>query len=261
MISIIPLPALNDNYIWLLRNEHGQAAVVDPGEAEPVLNALGAHALDLAAILITHHHWDHTGGIPALLAHRPVPVYGPAGERSPITGLSHALDDGDRIEVLGETFSAITIPGHTLGHIAYYSTAGTLFSGDTLFSAGCGRVFEGQPAQMLASLSRLAALPASTRVYCGHEYTLSNLEFARAVEPDNDDIAAYRERARDARNQGKPTLPSTLALELRVNPFLRCHEPTVAEAAARHAGRALPTTAEVFAAVRSWKDHFRPPAA
>lgn len=256
MISVNPLPALKDNYIWLLQDEHGRAAVVDPGEPEPVFNALASNALELAAILVTHHHWDHTGGIQALLERTKVPVYGPAGERTPVAGLTRALQDGDRIEVLGETYEIIEIPGHTLGHIAYYGS-GRLFSGDTLFSAGCGRVFEGQPAQMLDSLSRLASLPGSTQLYCGHEYTESNLSFASAVEPDNGDISAYLERVRSARGRGEPSLPSTLDLELRVNPFLRCREASVAKAAASHTGRELPTPAEVFAAVRGWKDHFR----
>jgi hydroxyacylglutathione hydrolase len=257
MLDVTPVGAFSDNYIWLIHGiaDDRRVAVVDPGDATPVLRALSAGGLELGALVITHHHGDHTGGIPELLARGPVPVYGPAGERIP--GRTHALRDGDVVEIdgLGLRFEVIDVPGHTAGHIAYYGH-GALFCGDTLFSGGCGRLFEGTPAQMTASLDRLAALPADTHVYCAHEYTLSNLRFAGAVEPGNADLAAYTARADALRAEGRPTLPSTVGLERAVNPFLRCDEPEVVRAAEAHSGRTLGDRVEVFATVRQWKDGF-----
>jgi hydroxyacylglutathione hydrolase len=257
MLDVKPLRAFSDNYIWLIHGlpDARRVAVVDPGDAAPVLAALERDGLELAALLITHHHADHTGGIRALLEHRDVPIFGPAGERIP--GRTDALRGGDRVNVagLGLEFEIIDVPGHTAGHIAYYGH-GALFCGDTLFSGGCGRLFEGTPAQMTSSLDRLAALPDATRVYCAHEYTLANLRFAAAVEPDNEALADYAARARSLRAEDRPTLPSTVGLERAVNPFLRCDAPAVIRAAEKHSGGPLESRVDVFATVRAWKDGF-----
>ena len=257
MLEVTPVRAFADNYIWLIHGiaDAGRVAVVDLGDAKPVLRTLDERGLELGALVITHHHGDHTGGIRDLLARAPVPVFGPAGERIP--GRTQALRDGDSVAIdgLGLRFDVIDVPGHTAGHIAYYGH-GALFCGDTLFSGGCGRLFEGTPAQMTASLDRLAALPADTRVYCAHEYTLSNLRFAAAVEPANQALNAYRDRAGALRAEDRPTLPSTVGLERDVNPFLRCDQPAVVRAAEAHSGRTLSDRVEVFATVRAWKDGF-----
>lgn len=258
MLQISPIPALTDNYIWTLATGDGRVAVVDPGEEEPVLRYLQESGKQLDAILVTHHHWDHTNGVKPLRDRFDVPVYASANERAPITGTTHPVSDGDVISLLDSTFEVIAIPGHTLGHVAYYG-AGLLLSGDTLFSAGCGRVFEGEPEQMLASLERLGALAEDTRLLCGHEYTLANLAFAQAVEPDNDAIRCYRQRVEALRRSGQPSLPSDIRTEHAVNPFLRCRVPAVAESAERRAGRSLASAAEVFATLRKWKNDFRPP--
>lgn len=259
MLRLTPIPALSDNYIWTLSREDGDAVVVDPGEAKPVLKHLSQAGLHLTAILVTHHHWDHTNGVQNLRERFNVPVYASANERAPITGTTNPLHDGDSIRVLGETFQIIAIPGHTLGHVAYFG-AGLLLSGDTLFSAGCGRVFEGEPTQMLESLERLANLPGDTQLLCGHEYTLANLAFAQAVEADNGTIRAYADEIRALRAVGKPSLPSKLETEHAINPFLRCRVAAVAQSAEQHAGRPLSSPAEVFATLREWKNNFRPPA-
>lgn len=260
---ITPLPALADNYIWTLSpdNDGGRPlVVVDPGEAAPVQEALARRSATLSAILVTHHHPDHTAGIETLLRDGKVPVYGPANESRSIPGLTHPLKEGDRItpEGLDTSFEVIDVPGHTAGHIAYYGIhgSGALFSGDTLFFAGCGRLFEGDAGQMRASLAKLRALPDATYVYCGHEYTEKNLMFAAAVEPDNADIAEQLEKAREARAQGRPTPPSDIALEKRINPFLRWDRQPVVTAAEAHAGRELPDADAVFATLRQWKDAF-----
>lgn len=232
---------------------------MDPGETEPVVRWLAAHGLALGAVVVTHHHWDHTNGIGGLRARWPVRVYGPAHESHPIEALSDPLEDGDeaRIDCLDATFRAIHIPGHTLGHTAFHGED-LLFPGDTLFSAGCGRLFEGTPRQMHDSLTRLAALPDTTQIFCGHEYTEANLAFALTVEPDNREAEEQRDHARTLRSAGEPTLPSTIGREHAINPFLRCEEPTVARAASDHAGKTLGTPVEVFAALRAWKDNFKP---
>ncbi len=257
-LDVRPIPAFRDNYIWLLRGgaDGCAAAVVDPGDAAPVLQALKADKLRLQAILLTHHHPDHVGGAPELVEATGARVFGPARERLPVD--AQPLAGGDRAELpgLGLAFEAIDVPGHTAGHIAYYGH-GALFCGDTLFSAGCGRLFEGTPEQMLGSLDALACLPDETRVFCGHEYTLANLRFAQAVEADNADVTRYVREAEALRAASRPTLPSTIGREKRVNPFLRSRDQNVRASAERHAGMPLPTPVAVFAEVRSWKDGFR----
>lgn len=254
-LEIVPLPAFEDNYIWALR-AGGNVVVVDPGDAQPVLDHLRATGDRLAAILVTHHHGDHVGGVEDLVSRHPAPVYGPATER--IDGVTIPVADGDRISLaeLGVDFDVLTVPGHTRGHVAYYRR-GMLFCGDTLFSAGCGRLFEGTPADMHASLSRLKALPPDTRVYCAHEYTVANLRFAAAVEPQSEAVRRRAEQAAQLRAQGKPTLPSSIAEERETNPFLRWDAPAVIAAAQAQLGRPATGEVEVFTAIREWKNHFR----
>jgi hydroxyacylglutathione hydrolase len=247
-MNLVALPAFTDNYIWML-HDGVRALVVDPGDAQVVSNAVSVHGLSLHTILVTHHHADHTGGVDALRQATGAQVFGPAHEHIPAPYTP--LREGDLVDVLGLSFTVMDVPGHTAGHIAYYCAAfdGTplLFCGDTLFSAGCGRLFEGTPAQMSASLAKLNALPAHTRVCCTHEYTLSNLRFARAVEPDNASIAAYEAQCKAQRLLGEPTLPSTLERERLINPFLRCEVPEVMTAAQSHQPEAL----------REWKNNFQ----
>lgn len=259
-MHLLALPAFTDNYIWLLHDGR-DAWVVDPGDAAPVQAALDAQGLRLAGILVTHHHADHVGGLDALrprLAATGGCVHAPAREHIP--GPCERHGDADVVEVLGHRFEVLEVPGHTAGHIAYLQrdadAAPLLFCGDTLFSAGCGRLFEGTPVQMHASLGRLAALPADTRVCCTHEYTMSNLRFATAVEPGNSALAAHSDRCAALREAGLPTLPSSIGLERKINPFLRCGEPEVV-AAARAQGAPADDPVTVFATLREWKNRFR----
>jgi hydroxyacylglutathione hydrolase len=258
MTSIIPIPAFTDNYIWLI-GDGRNAAVVDPGDAAPVLDRLARDGLELCAIIATHHHNDHIGGVPRLLERFAVPVFGPASESIP--GRTHALREGDEIEVprLHLTLRVLDIPAHTAGHIAYVGDVEgpVVFCGDTLFTAGCGKLFEGTAEQMWHSLSKLALLPDATRVYCGHEYTLANLRFAQAVEPDNPALRARIARDTATRARGAPTVPSTMADERATNPFLRAALPDVKAAAEAHAGRPLPDAVASFATLRAWKNDFR----
>lgn len=259
-LAVLPIPAFADNYLWLI-HDGVHAAVVDPGDAAPVLAALKARHLSLTAILLTHHHADHTGGVSELLRHCAVPVFGPANEA--ITCVTAPLHDGDLIDLpaLELDLTVLGVPGHTRGHIAYVGRAphapAWLFCGDTLFAGGCGRLFEGTPQQMAASLDKLAALPDETLVYCAHEYTLSNLRFALAVEPDNPDLQARLHSDSAKRAQGSPTVPSNIGLEKATNPFLRYDQPAIVNAlinADRLAPDASPLAA--FTALRQWKNEF-----
>ncbi|OGI40506.1 MAG: hydroxyacylglutathione hydrolase [Candidatus Muproteobacteria bacterium RBG_16_64_10] len=256
MSPVLHVRAFEDNYIWLVRGQSAdRVAIVDPGDAAPVLDALATQHLTPVAILCTHHHGDHVGGVEELRACYDVPVYGPAQERIP--ALTHRVQGGERVrlDALGLEFDVLDVPGHTAGHIAYYG-ASLLFCGDTLFSAGCGRLFEGTAEQLHDSLSRLAALPPDTAVYCGHEYTAANLRFALTVEPDNPDTRRHQERVRELRAHNELTLPSTIGRERRINPFLRSAEPRVRRAVAAWAGREPASDTETFALLRRWKDGF-----
>ena len=251
MFQISYIPAFKDNYIWVL--QRGQEAfVVDPGEAAPVQAHLAAAQLRLAGILVTHHHADHQGGVAELAAYWSCPVFAPADES--ITGASQHLRGGETIDVLGVPVSVLAIPGHTRGHLGYLAPT-ALFCGDTLFGAGCGRLFEGTPQQMHAALACIAALPAETRIYCAHEYTQMNLPFALAVEPENPAILARLAQVDARRQAGLPTVPLDLAEELATNPFLRCDQPAVIAAARAH-GAASADPVEVFAALRAWRNVF-----
>ena len=264
LLQVWPIPAFDDNYIWCIHNGKS-ALVVDPGDATPVLAYLKQSGLRLKGILITHHHADHTGGIQELLAAlgKDIPVIGPAGSNIP--GRTQIAKSGDKIEIASPRISlqVYEVPGHTLSHIAYFANMQAnvvepmLFCGDTLFASGCGRLFEGTPTQMTESLAKFASLPKNTLVYCTHEYTLSNIRFALAVEPNNANLISWAEQAQALRDQDLPTLPTTIGQELQVNPFMRCNQPEVIAAAKELANNAdLPTSAHVLAVIRAWKDRF-----
>ena len=256
MLEIIPLPALKDNYIWLLKNTISRhVAIVDPSEAEPVLNVIKSEGLIPIAIMITHHHWDHVGGIQGITEQFEIPVYTPKTET--VAGSTNPVAEGDIISLseLELSLEILDVPGHTSGAIAYYTDT-VVFSGDTLFTAGCGRMFEGTPPQMHASLSKFKTLPDSTLLYCGHEYTASNLKFAASVEPDNAAIHKRLQHVEKLRNSNQPTVPATLAEEKQTNPFLRCEISDVIMAASHFSDKDLNEPSEVFAALRKWKDDF-----
>jgi len=257
MLNVLTVPAFQDNYLWLI-HDGVHAAVVDPGDAAPIVAALDLHGLSLTAILLTHHHADHVGGVPQLLERFKVPVFGP--RREAIPQITHPLNQGDTVVLreLALTLTVLDVPGHTSGHIAYFAKEQQwLFCGDTLFAGGCGRLFEGTPQQMADSLDKLAALPDATRVYCAHEYTLSNLRFAKEVEPAN---TALTERIRvdqTKRDRGEPTVPSTIALEKATNPFLRFREPAIIDRLVATGYLSSREPISAFAALRQWKNSFR----
>ncbi|MGM0524743.1 MAG: hydroxyacylglutathione hydrolase [Pseudomonadota bacterium] len=251
-MRVHPIKAYSDNYIWLIQpTAENRVIVVDPGDSEPVRAWLQEHEASVDSYLITHHHWDHTDGLEPLLGDYPAPVYGP--KNSKISQISEPLQELDTFSRLGLNFEVLETPGHTLDHISFF-TAGHLFCGDTLFSGGCGRMFEGTPEQFVESLSKLRQLPGDTRVFCAHEYTQANLTFASLVEPDNAVLKSYLEKVKLMRQQGEVTLPSSLQLELAINPFLRFDQAPVEEAAENHAKRKLSDKIEVFAVIRQWKD-------
>lgn len=252
--QVYPVKAFRDNYIWTIHNET-HAVVVDPGESQPVIDFLKSKKLNLLAILITHHHPDHIGGIKNLTDRQDIPVYGPKTETIP--SITHKLVEGDSVclSALDMTLKVLDIPGHTAGHIAYVDDH-RLFCGDTLFSCGCGRIFEGSPPQMFHSIEKLTALPDSTNVYCTHEYTLSNIKFARIVEPDNKDLENYEKIVEHKLANKQVSLPTSIGLEKTINPFLRCKEPSVIQAAQTQSKTPVSNEIEVFATIRSWKDKF-----
>ena len=256
-LTVLAIPAFNDNYLWLI-HDGTSAAVVDPGDAQPILDALAQHKLTLAAILLTHHHADHIGGVQRLLQHANVPVFGPRNDG--ISAVTQPLAEGDAIRVPGLNLGlrVLDVPGHTLGHIAYVAqTPNWLFCGDTLFAGGCGRMFEGTPVQFTDSLGKLGALPDDTLVFCAHEYTLSNLRFAQAVEPGNAALVRRVETETAKRARGEPTVPSTIGLEKATNPFLRYREPEIIGTLARQKGfDAAAAPVQAFAALREWKNTF-----
>ncbi|MGH1470090.1 MAG: hydroxyacylglutathione hydrolase [Cellvibrionaceae bacterium] len=277
-LNVIQVPAFNDNYLWIIHIQGDKRAyVVDPGDATPIIEALAANGLTLAGILVTHHHPDHTAGIGELVerfGEGKVPVYGPDGGSVP--AVTHPLHEGDALILSnGLTLQVFEVPGHTLDHIAYFydprsqplpvssshsntlsNSHPALFGGDTLFAAGCGRLFEGTPAQMHHSLSKYRSLPDETLVYCAHEYTLANLAFATAVEPTNQELSERVKRETTKREQNLSTIPTNMGLEKATNPFLRCHIPSVAQSAERHAGNPLHSEEDIFGAIRQWKDNF-----
>jgi len=257
MFNVMPIPAFNDNYIWALTVPGSdKVAVVDPGDAEAVSRFLNENNLQLTTILITHHHHDHTGGVAQLCAEHSVTVYGPAN--SPFEGITHKLRDGEQINLMGLTLNIREVPGHTLDHISYYLAGDEpqLFCGDTLFLAGCGRLFEGSAEQMHRAMEYFKHLPDSTQVYCTHEYSLANLAFAAAVEPTNNHIKEAIQHCTQLRQSGQPTLPTDIATEKQINPFLRYSEAPIRQSAEQFAGKPLTSEVAIFAMIREWKNQF-----
>jgi hydroxyacylglutathione hydrolase len=251
-LTIHPIKAFSDNYIWCIHDEKN-AVVVDPGDPKPVQKYLATNNLTLIAILVTHHHPDHVGGIDSLAMD--IPVFGPATET--ISSLTHRVQEGDIITIdkLALQFNILDVPGHTRGHIAYFDD-NHLFCGDTLFSCGCGRLFEGTAEQMYRSLNKLARLPDETLVFCTHEYTEANIRFALEVESTNNDLLEYAQNVKKARANNIPSLPSTIEIEKKVNPFLRANAETVIQAANAYASRTLTSSVDVFSTIREWKNNF-----
>jgi hydroxyacylglutathione hydrolase len=260
-VTVLHADAFEDNYIWLIvaavpsDYESRPVIIIDPGDENPVLEFIRRESLKPVAILCTHHHWDHVGGASSIAQQFDIPVYGPVEENIP--AVTHPVGDGDVINEpeTGLQFKVLSVPGHTKGHIAYYGD-NMLFCGDTLFSAGCGRLFEGTAEQMMSSLNKIAALPDVTRIYCAHEYTVANLRFALMIDPDNKDLQQYADRANKLRQKDQPTIPSTLALEKDINPFLRSGTAAIKNAAEKHHGSQLNDEVSVFSEVRRWKDNF-----
>lgn len=257
MLNVHPIHAFSDNYIWVIHNQT-HAAVIDPGIASPVIEYLISKKLQLSAILITHHHHDHTGGNTELLQSFDVPVYGPHNES--IATVSHPLREGDQVnlEEMSLNLMIIDTPGHTRGHIAYYGSNpfNMVFCGDTLFACGCGRVFEGTAQQMYQSLQKLSQLPSDTLIFCTHEYTLGNIQFAKVVDPKNARLIDFEIAAQELRNRNVPTIPTTLILERKINPFIRCEQQEIINSAQNYSGKSLPDPIEVFTALREWKNNF-----
>lgn len=252
--NIIAIPALKDNYIWAIVDDTSHSVIiVDPGDATPVIDFLKQKHLSLAAILITHHHWDHTNGVAELVNHFNVPVYGASKKNIP--QVTNEVHDGDQISIGDLHFQVLAIPGHTLDHVAYYAPD-ILFCGDTLFSSGCGRIFEGTPEQMYQTLQKLAALPADTKIYCGHEYTLNNLRFAQVIEPRNVEVDRRLQQIKLLRDNNLPSLPSLLSNEKKTNPFLRCDSPEVKTSVEKYAEQLLDNPVSIFTYLRKWKDQF-----
>lgn len=251
-MNLISVPARSDNYIWLLYDEQHRCLIVDPGEAQPVLQALATHGLTPTAILLTHHHDDHVAGVsPLIQAYPALPVYGP--KETEKCGATHIVGDGDHIQLLNSDFSVFSVPGHTLGHVSYYGVP-FLFCGDTLFSAGCGRIFEGTPKQMFESIEKISKLPDDTLICCAHEYTLSNLEFAHTILPEDDKITSYLLEIRQLRSKSQSSLPTTLGLERQINLFLRCHDDDIKRKILKESENI--ENWQVFAQLRSKKDSF-----
>ncbi|EPJ43512.1 MAG: metallo-beta-lactamase superfamily protein [Osedax symbiont Rs2] len=257
MFQVTSISAFSDNYIWMIHSSDNQVAVVDPGAAQPVIDALQERGKTLAAILITHHHDDHTGGVDQLIEKYQVPVYGP--QNCKYSGINRPLKDGDNIELFNRRLSIKTVPGHTLDHICYLNETGSaaqLFCGDSLFLAGCGRVFEGSMLQMLQAMHYFKQLQADTLIYCTHEYSLANLAFAQTVEPDNLYIQQQIEHCSNLRIEGKATLPSNIASELLINPFLRCDNPDIQRTAALYSRKVVDSELDTFTVLRNWKNIF-----
>lgn len=255
-MRVVQIPLLRDNYGYLVVSEEtGAAAVIDPSEAEPVLSRVEKEKVALKAILNTHHHRDHTGGNSGILACMRLEVYGHKNDKDRIPGMTHPVDEGDEIAVAGLKARVLFIPGHTTGHVAYLFGR-NLFCGDTLFTAGCGRLFEGTGEQMLASLEKLMRLPADTLVYCGHEYTEKNLEFALTLEPANPKLTERLKKVRALRAQGLPTVPSTIAEEKETNPFLRWESREIQENLRKQFSNISLSPVSVFAEIRRLKDQF-----